>query len=201
MQYKTTRRLFNGKYQYKLVLIFAAARLFKCADQDSFNKFITEGKSFGVRNLTQDDIDYAYRLRASLTSMLGLEVRVENPWVSVYSNNKTDIDKLIALDSSRIKYISAPDSTGTLSKDIIILPKIDFEFRVTIGKTTREYSAFVDWAETNAKVKLTKRCKQDLAKTMSWGGTYFYITGDNNLLIAKMHLGGSINKVERIIKG
>jgi hypothetical protein len=39
-----------------------------------------------------------------------------------------------------------------------------------------------------------------LGKSRSWGGTHFYITGDNNLLMAKMHLAGAISKVERIIK-
>jgi hypothetical protein len=69
-----------------------------------------------------------------------------------------------------------------------------------LGKTTQEHSAFIQWAENNAKLKLTKTCKRELARDYSWGGTYFYVTGENNLLMTKMHLGGSINKVERIIK-
>jgi hypothetical protein len=58
----------------------------------------------------------------------------------------------------------------------------------------------VAWAGTNSKLKLTKSCAKALLKPRSWGGSYFYITGDNNLLMAKMHLGGCISKVERIIK-
>ena len=80
------------------------------------------------------------------------------------------------------------------------MPKMNFEFRVTLGKTTHENSAFVQWLEGNKKCRLTKSAKKDLLKTNSWGGKHFYITGDNNLLMAKMHLGGSISKVERIIK-
>lgn len=80
------------------------------------------------------------------------------------------------------------------------MPKINFDYKVTIGKTIQEHSAFIQWAEGNAKLKLTKSVKKELSKHRSWGGAYFYLTGDNNLLMAKMHLGGSINKVERIIK-
>jgi len=34
----------------------------------------------------------------------------------------------------------------------------------------------------------------------SWGGTHFYITGEKNLLVARMMLGEGINKVEKILK-
>jgi hypothetical protein len=47
---------------------------------------------------------------------------------------------------------------------------------------------------------MTKSCKTALGKNKSWGGTHFYVSGENNLLMAKMHLGGSILKIERIIK-
>jgi capsular polysaccharide biosynthesis protein len=53
---------------------------------------------------------------------------------------------------------------------------------------------------SNKKCKLTKSCIRELEKQRSWGGSHFYITGNNNLLLAKMHLGGSISKIERIIK-
>jgi hypothetical protein len=80
------------------------------------------------------------------------------------------------------------------------MPKMPFEFRVTVGKTTSNHGAFIEWAEANSKVKLTKSCKNELSKDRSWGGAYFYVTGDKNLLLAKMHLGGSIAKIERIVK-
>jgi hypothetical protein len=76
----------------------------------------------------------------------------------------------------------------------------DFDYKVTLGKTAQENTSFIEWASANKKVKLTKSCTRDLKKTRSWGGTHFFISGDNNLLLAKMHLGGSISKVEKIIK-
>jgi GTP cyclohydrolase III len=76
----------------------------------------------------------------------------------------------------------------------------NFDYKVTLGKTASENTAFIDWATASHKVRLTKSCMRDLKKIRSWGGTHFFISGDNNLLLAKMHLGGSISKVEKIIK-
>jgi hypothetical protein len=149
---------------------------------------------------SQEDLDYALSLRILLLSITDADIRVESPWISIYTNNLAAVDSLANLDNNRVKYISKPDKNNKLSADTIIMPKMNFEFRVTLGKTTHENSAFVQWLEGNKKCRLTKSAKKDLLKTNSWGGKHFYITGDNNLLMAKMHLGGSISKVERIIK-
>lgn len=206
MQQKTTRRLFKGIYQYKIVLVCAGASHFRSGDMDSALaqlKKISLGKmdSYHTRTIkTQDELDYCFKLQAQLKKLQDIEVRVESPWITVYTNTKSNVDALIKVNPSNVKYVSAPEKLGSLDSGTIVMPKMNYDFRVTLGKTTQEHSTFVSWAESNPKVKLTKSCARDLAKNRSWGGTHFYITGDNNLLMAKMHLGGAINKVERIIK-
>jgi hypothetical protein len=208
MEFKTTRKLFRGIYQYKIVLVVPGAGLFRHGDMntllDNLNKVdlsrpsVHSYKNSNIKN--REDLDYAFKLQTAFSSMSDIDIRVETPWISVYTSNKKNIDKLINLDKDRVKYVSIPPANSALSEDTIIMPKMDFDFRVTLGKTNNECSAFVSWAETNSKVKLTKSCVRDLSKTRSWGGTHFYITGDNNLLMAKMHLGGCISKIERIVK-
>jgi hypothetical protein len=211
MLYKTTKRLFNGTYQYKIVLVCAVASSFRSKDLDAVAKSLkkvtvdpTRRASYtswrGDYVKTQDEIDYAFKLHTALLTLKDLSVRVESPWLSIYTNSKNDVDSIIAVDPSRVKYVCIPPTTTTLDKDVVIMPKINFEYKVTLGKTSQNHSAFVDWALSNAKLKLTKSCKKELSKDKSWGGTFFYITGDNNLLLARMHLGSSINKIERIIK-
>jgi len=205
ISYKVTKRLFNGTYQYKIVLVCAGASLFRSGDMDStllqLKKIdLNKSSESWIRSIkTQEELEYCFALQAQLKKLKNIDIRVESPWISIYSNSKSDIDAIANVNTDNVKYISAP-SSNSLEHGTIVLPKIDFEFKVTLGKTSVEHSAFIDWAESNSKVKLTKTCKRDLAKDRSWGGTYFYITGDNTLLLAKMHLGGSINKVERIIK-
>lgn len=207
IQYKTTKRLFRNTYQYKIVLVCAGANLFRSGDMEStleslkkIDLSLPQGSysRYNTAIKNHDDLDYAFKLQSQLASLSDIDVRVETPWISVYSNNRKDIDLLAKIDADKVKYISIPDTS--LSKDTVVMPKTNYDFRITMGKTSQEHSTFVAWAESSGKVKLTNSCKKDLLKNRSWGGTHFYITGEKNLLVAKMHLGGSINKIERIIK-
>jgi len=206
MFYKTTRRLFLGTYQYKIVLTCAGSSSFRSGD---ITKTLEELKKIDLKShskyhttviKSQEDLDYAFQLANTLMQFDKYDVRVEAPWISLYTNSKNHIDTLVKLDKDRVKYISQPDPNSCLSTGTIIMPKMDFDYRITLGKTIQEHSAFISWADSNKKCKLTKSCIRDLGKSRSWGGTHFYISGDNNLLLAKMHLGGSIAKVERIVK-
>jgi hypothetical protein len=207
MLYKTTKKLFRGVYQYKIVLVCAGSNLFRNNDMEAvleelssidLNSKKLTWKSNFIK--TQSDLDYTFQLQSALSKITDIEIRVESPWISIYSNNKADIDALASIDADHVKYVCIPPTHNSLDVNTIIMPKMDYEYRVTLGKTTQEHSAFIAWAQGNKKCKLTKSCIRDLNKSRTWGGTHFYITGDNNLLLAKMHLGGSISKVERIVK-
>lgn len=210
MLYKTTRRLFKGTYQYKIVLVCGGAQMFRNGDMDETLDHLNKIDLVDVNNRnsswrssnikTQDELDYAFQLQSALSKLKDIDIRVESPWVSIYSNSKKDINSLAKLDIDKVKYISEPPADTVLTNNTVIMPKMDYDYRVTLGKTTQEYSAFIEWASSNKKCKLTKSCIKDLLKTRTWGGKHFYISGDNNLLMAKMHLGGSIAKVERIVK-
>lgn len=207
MQYKTTTKLFHGTYQYKIVLVCAGVSIFRNGFDEALeglkkvNLSSNSTQWVGSRMVkTQEDLDYLFKLHSALAKLQDVDFRVEAPWLSVYTNEKSNIDKLSKLDKNRVKYISAPPANAALVENTIIMPKKDFEFRVTMGKTAQEHTTFIAWADSNKNVELTKSCKRDLEKHRSWGGTHFYITGNNNLLLARMHLGDSISKVERIIK-
>ena len=201
-----------GQYQYKLVLVCAGASWFRGGDWDSALDILKrvdlqsgtiKGGVYSPRKSlikSQEDLDYAFKLLAKLKTTNDIVLRVESPWISIYSNTKSSIDSIIKVDSSKVKYVCCPPANSSLASDTIIMPKVNYDYRVTMGKTTQDHTTFIQWAEKNTKVKLTNACRRDLSRNMSWGGTYFYITGDNNLLMAKMHLGSSINKVERIVK-
>ena len=207
MLYKTTTRLFKGQYQYKIVLVCPAASWFRNGMEDALTNLQQVDLKKPVHNAyrntyikTQDQLDYALKLHSTLNSITDIDIRVESPWISIYSNSKSSIDKLANIDQGQVKYVVQPANNIKPADGEVIMPKMPFDYRCTLGKTTQEHDSFVSWAESNKKLKLTKSCKRDLLKPRSWGGTHFYVAGDNNLLLAKMHLGGSISKVERIIK-
>lgn len=208
MLYKTTTRLFRGTYQYKIVLICAGAQWFRSGDMDTTLEYLKRIKlgtpihqyQISTSIKSQEDLDYAFKLQSKLSKMEDIVVRVESPWVTVYTNTKKNVDILANLDNNKVKYISVPPKASSLEAGIIIMPKMNYDYRVTLGKTTQEYQSFIEWAETSKKIKLTKSCKKDLQRPRTWGGTHFYISGENNLLLAKVHLSGAIAKIERIVK-
>ena len=212
MQYKLTKKLFYGTYQYKIVLVCAGAGLFRSKDLDvvleslqQASPLLTDSDKFSFsRNRhtirTTEELDYALKLHYELSQLTDFDLRIESPWVNVYTNSKRDVTILAQIDEFKVKYISQPPVDALLEVNTIILPKVNFDYRVTVGRTTQDCTAFITWADNNAKLKLTKSCRTALSKPRSWGGSYFYITGDNNLLMTKMHLGGCISKIERIIK-
>jgi len=211
MEYKVTRQLFRNKYQYKIVLVCAGSQWFRSGDLDSIyeqlTRFIpTVAKEDTMRHAwitkikSKEDLDFCFKLHKQLSKMSEFDVRVESPWLTIYTNSKADIDSLKKIEPNQVKYISQPNKNVVLEQGVVLMTKTNYDFKVTLGKTIKEYSSFISWAETNKKLKLTKSCIAALNSSRSWGGTHFYVTGDNNLLLAKMHLGGSINKIERIVK-
>lgn len=207
MIYKETRSLFLGTYQYKVVLICPAATLLRGGDIEGANEQIKDWKwgDKGVwlwqsRLQKPEDLEFCKSLFADLKKIQDFVVRIESPSVNLYTNNEKDVKFLEKKYKDRIKYISKPSANSELVEGTIVMPKMDFDFKITVGATKQEYTSFISWAESNSKVKLTKSCIRDLSKNRSWGGTHFYITGENNLLLAKMHLGSTISKVQRILK-
>ncbi len=211
MLYKQNNSLFGGTYQYKVVLVCAGASYFRSGDMDATQKILdnvsVDNNTSQITLLrrksfkTQDDLEYALALCKQIKKLPECNVRVESPWISVYTNTEAEALSLANIDESRVKYISAPPTGVKLAPSTVIMSKCTFEYKITVGKTYSENSAFVLWAESNpTKVKLTRRCKRDMLKPLCHGGSHFYLTGDNVLLVAKMHLGSSISKIERITK-
>jgi len=191
---KITTSLFKGKYQYKIVLVCSTASAFRSENVEESLKRLAKIKG------KIHELDYAKKIANLLSNQTDLEIRVESAWLSVYTNNHQLISKLANLNIDNVKYICEPLSGENLTAGTVLMPKMNYDYRVTLGKTTQTNLSFLEWAEKSSKCKLTKSCRRDLTKQRTWGGTHFYITGENNLLLAKMHLGASISKVERIIK-
>jgi hypothetical protein len=212
MFYKTTKSLFRGKYQHKIVLVCSSAYLFRSGDMagtlhqlqhiDVNKTMFTTNSGYKVTNKikSQPELDYSIKLATTISKMKEFDIRVESPWISIYTNDIKDVNSIIKLSKDNVKYVSSPDTSAVLEEGTVIMPKMPFDYRITLGKTTKSHPEFIEWAETINKLRLTKSCVKDLNKPRSWGGTHFYVKGDNVLLMAKMHLGGSISKIERIVK-
>jgi hypothetical protein len=79
------------------------------------------------------------------------------------------------------------------------MPTMNYEFRVTIGRTEKQYLDFLEWADAINKLRVTNGCREMLLQQASYGGGHFYVTGENMLLMCKMQLAGIKLTVDRIV--
>ena len=194
---KIANRLFYDAYQYKIVLVCKLAQNFR---KPKLEKLLNSDTPPGPYTKNIKDEIYAISLKNQLKGMSDYDVRVEYPWINIYSNCKTDIDNIANIDPGSVKCIFIPPVDTILSEGSVIMPNTPFDFRVTLGKIHQENSAFLDWAVNNSNIKLTNRCIQALSSNKSRAGSYFYVLGDRTLLMTKIHIGGAITRIERIIK-
>ena len=210
MIYKETKSLFLKKYQYKIVLVTSTAPWFRGGDVEQTLENIEEfaanptgklGISWSARIKLPNELTDAKALALDLKKMSDYDVRVESPFVSVYTNNVKNVSLLEKKFEGMIKYISKPAKVDALTEDTVVMPKLlQYDFKITMAASKTDHLAFVNWATNNPKIRITKSCIRDLSRNRSWGGTHFYVTGEKNLLVAKMHLGGCIAKIQRIVK-
>jgi hypothetical protein len=211
MFYKETKSLFLKKYQYKAVISCPGGHLFRGGDFDNALREMHElikgtygalKPKFPSRMFKSlDEVATSIRLVTDLKKMLDIELRVETPAVSIYTNDPKHIALLEKKYPDNLRYISRPAAPDTLDVDTIIMPKMkEYDYKVTMAASKQEQTVFLDWANQSTKLRVTNSCKRDLQRSRSWGGTHFYVAGDNNLLMAKMHLGGCISKIQRIAK-
>ena len=179
--YYTTKsnRLFKNQYRYKLMLFKFGSHLHKSTT-------IPKGKYFNKLNNVLTTTQEEFELTQSYSH------------VTILSNSKEFIDSIINIDPARIAQFSTVKKDDIIA-DTIFLPRIPFDFKVSLRKSVTNHKSFIDWAKPNKNIKLTNSCIRALNRDWNYGGTYFYVKGENNLLLAKMHLGEVIGKIEKII--
>lgn len=202
---KDTVSLFANKYQYKIVVVTPTANWFRNGDLDFLKsriELLKDGsKPVWLRLKGPEDIEHANKVRSVLLNFKDYTVRVEHPYLNVYTNDPKLVEGLAGIDPDRINYICIPNKNNPrLEQGTVICKKIDHKYKVFIGKTTQNYSNFLQWAKTNDKVKLTKRAEKDLAKDRSYGGSYIYVKDDKSLTVVRMFIGICISKVEAVLK-
>lgn len=190
-----TNKLFNNKFQYKVVFRFHNAGNFRGLTLAKINDKLSQKWFKGEEKFCKKLLDV-------LHSMDEFQIRVETPCASIYTNSTHFVEKLASIDSSKVKYVSVPDPNiqEILGNNNVVLKTLDFNFRVNLGQTKQNFSNFVEWAESNPKLKLPKRCKRELTKNWSNGGSYFYVKDEKVLTMVKMFLGRTITKIETVVK-
>ena len=204
IQTKQTTRLFNGKYKYKIVLLSKAASWFRGGEVEKIKNARDSGANWTwSKKLDVSDKAHANKIISSLELMADYTIRVESPYINFYTNNEKDVETLAKIASDRVKYVSLPlpGSEPLLDERKILVKNLDYDFRVTMGRTKSNHSNFVEWCKGKEdRVRLPKSATKHLSKDHSWGGYYFYVKDEKTLTMVKMFISEGINLVENVVK-
>jgi hypothetical protein len=210
VQIKETTTLFAGKYNYKIVLVCPAAGWFRSKKyaftRSKLDEIAPSHYTDKWAKIKSDkELNFCYKVLNALENFNDVEydTRVENPFISVYTNNKTYVEQLAGIDEDKIKFVCLPSKNiKKLDPGKVVVKTLDYDYKVFLATIkNKDNSSFLNWIKDNNKVRVTKRCIKDLKQTYSWGGSYFYVKDAKTLTMVKMFLGSDISRVEQVIKG
>lgn len=190
--YTTTKYLYNGKYQYSIVLVSRYSFLFRSKKFDSLYKSAVWLTS---------DLSEACSLNEYLKTIDDYAIRVSTPYITIYVSNYSYIETIQNMFPMQVRRISTPKCN--LESDQIYLPKMNYDYRITLRQITNlNYSSFVDWSISNTNVYISDTTKRKLSNPKLWdhSGSYVYVTGQRTLNFVKIFLAGAILNIKRIVR-
>ncbi len=203
VQIKQSSKLFNNKHKYKIVLVTPGAGWFRGGNLENVTEQIALlsqiNNHWNKRVKTEEEKEFILSLQKTLAKLSDYEIRVENPLISIYTNIEKNIELLSKVNPNNVKYVSVP-AVDSLEVNKVVVKKLDYDYKLTLGRTKQDFNNFVEWCKNNKKIRLPERAKRDLGKTHSWGGAHFYVKDEKTLLMVKMFLSTHINKIEQTIK-
>lgn len=191
MKLKETKKLFQGTYSYKLVVVTPFASKFRSRNLD--NIFAYPQTAW----YRPSDFEHVKKVINHLKKIENYSLRVEHPWLSIYSNSRQDLLALANIDKAYIKYFYEP--SVDLMPNQIVMHDMPYHFKVTVGIGNNNLSSFIDWAKDNENFRIPRWSREQLSRDRRYVQSYFYAKDQSNLLLAKIHLGSSIHKIETIV--
>jgi hypothetical protein len=162
---------------------------------ESIQKFIFNKKSLFEEN----KLSYVKLIYEQLESRDDYAIRVESPYLSVYTDDYKLIEKLSNINTDLTKYIEVP-AIENLQPGEVYSSRLNFKYKVHFGSTNQSYIEFVNWCDNNLKIKISRKAKIWLCKPRSFLGGYFYVKDDKTMTMVKIFLGSIIKKIETITK-
>jgi hypothetical protein len=207
MRQQITKKLFYDQYLYRIQLRINKAGIWRGGDINYVlnqiflynNPSAHPGMFYNYTNIcTPQDIEKHTKLYQTLYELENYKIRVETSIISIYSNNVEDIDKIKKAMGKTVISLSAPKSDQhkklLSTKNNIVFSKVDYKYKITIGKLNKDSANFSDWAKNNKKIKLPR---VDDGKI--YRGCNILVKDDKTLTIVKMYLSNSIQRIDEIL--
>lgn len=208
-----TLKLFYNRYNYKISIknslgsIFRDKNLTFARDELDKLQYMHEGKDYpltilrGLRtiNVPFDDFLTAKFLLSEFEKQQDYKLRVENPDLSIYTNNKSWIESLLENRLLNVYGVYYPSPDTTLEKNTIIMDH-PFPYEYKVGLKDRVDPTLARWIKNNKdKVKIGPVALRTIEQNGYCRGFYFYVKNDKILQLVNIMINGSIARVDKII--
>ena len=209
-----TTKLFYDQYLYKLVITNSLASIFRNNNlayaRGQLDRIQLDYESNSVlrlamysRNITitKQEFVAAKILLSELDIRDDYKIRIENPNMSIYSNNKQWIKTLIAKPLVTKEFWEPKlGTTDLLVKNNIIITDESFGFKYKITLKDRIDSQFYNWLIANPnKVKIGTTCLQSIKNSNYVRGFYMYIKDEKILQLITLMIGTSIARIDNLV--
>lgn len=204
-KFEETTKLFWNEYNYKIVLVTTYATIFRNSRIHKINDSLQVIRK-RLAASSNDDPDAVLapelELISLINSMSDYKIRSSYPYVSIYTNNLIDVNKLEKYGEfyKSLKLLSKPKNANKhILPNTIISKNSDFKFKVIIGYSKSYYNNFAAWAVNNDKIKITKHLLYKMKNNSYFSTAYFYVKDGKSLTMVKMFLGSNIRTVEELV--
>lgn len=209
-----THKLFYNKYLYKLVIKNSLAIIFREKKfnyarevlddlQHQFENGEVLVRSTGYRKSPVDILEFleCLALYKVFSTDTDYKIRVENPHVQVYTNDK---DWLLDLSTKVVRPVELWQPSDAhishLGENIIIVNRpTKYQYKVTLGDK-RVDRGFTTWLEKNHdKVKIGRMCKDAISEGLYAANYYFYVRDERVLELVKLMITPSIRRIDKLV--
>ena len=212
-----TTKLFYNKYLYRLGIYNPIGTIFRNKNfayastvLDKLQKDYEEGAPLQVTYVmrvqpikTTDFTDAQVLFNEFSRYKDDFLIRIENSYLGVYSNDKDWLKRLSYKIKNR-KDFTEPRSDlveflRNNTNTIIVNNDFGYKYKVTLGGNLCNIS-FADWLENNLdKVKISDILIEDIRNKKYVAGRYFYITSENVLMLIRLIILDSIQRVDKLV--
>jgi hypothetical protein len=206
-KYKQTKRLFYGKWLYKIGLhIQGCAILRSSSKPDIINNLLNSGEFSHHRRDVNTIMEFVFLINDFDST--SYQLRIEGNNLDFYTNDKTalNIVKSNFGDIVRIIQMPTPGSEDTLLSDghVVVVDKYPhnrYQFRVDLKphkiKDKIKKSSIMDWIrQTEGKITYSESLEKWFIKTeWNWERRYVLVEDKNTLLLMSLRCPEAIGTV------
>jgi len=210
-----SNKLFYNKYLYKFVFNNSLATIFRDKNfnyakevLDDLHHKAEKGEPLvrlsGYRhfNITQTEFHECVSLYHELrNTSVDYKLRIENPCVHLYSNDKAWILNLATKTEAALEFWEpAPDVIKHLQPNVILVKKhTGYDYKVTLGDFKVD-AGFSNWINNNLdKIKIGSIAREHINNNGYCANFYFYVRDERVLNLIKLIIAPSIRRIDKLV--